>query len=68
MLANQDGDDDDGSVLSDSDSENVSSIISVAPRKGKRQRLSSGGRSNGVEQVGDFNFEFDSLSSELQPF
>ena len=63
MLANQDGDDDDDSVLSDSDSENLRPI-SGAPRKGKRQRLSSGGRSNGAEQVGDLNFDFDSLSSE----
>ena len=63
MLANQDGDDDDDSVLSDSDSENLRPK-SEAPRKGKRQRLSSGGRSNGAEQVGDLNFDFDSLSSE----
>ena len=61
MLANQDGDHD--SVLSDSDSENLRPI-SEAQRKGKRQRLSSGGRSNGAEQVGDLNFDFDSLSSE----
>lgn len=61
LLENQNGDSDSVcSALSDSDGED--SFRTVKSRKSKRQRLSSGGRSDQADQVG--NFDFDSLSTD----
>lgn len=64
VLSSQDGDSD--ILLSDSDDgeSHNARFEDVRSRKSKRQRMSSGGRSNLGEQVSDADFDFDTLSSD----
>ena len=68
MLAKQDGAEDSVvSFYSDSDdnTDDMMEFTEVQSRKGKRQRMSSSGRSgNQDEQVGQTNVDFDMLSAD----